>query len=100
MESQFQCILKVTRTTTLESLVSAGVLGGLFFLGFCWSWVVEMYKASIGKSVFLPVVVAFMVTGFFESFFFDSEVVGFLMVIYVFSQIALDREEENVRATN
>jgi len=84
----------------LESLVSAGVLGGLFFLGFCWSWVVEMYKASIGKSVFLPVVVAFMVTGFFESFFFDSEVVGFLMVIYVFSQIALDREEENVRATN
>lgn len=77
----------------LEAFASSGVFGGLAFIGFCLFWFYELSKTRDARIYYLPVVVAFMVSGFFENTFTDSEVLHSILLIYFFSQIAIDSEE-------
>ncbi len=78
----------------LEAFASTGIFGGLAFVGFCVFWFYELHRSSQTKLIFMPVVCAFFVSGFFENTFTDSEVLNFILLIYFASQIALDWEEQ------
>lgn len=75
----------------LEAFASTGIPGGLAFLAFCAYWVAEASRSRY-RLLFLPLILAFLVSGFFENTFFDSEVLNAILLIYLFSQI-LFREE-------
>ncbi|MDF1859551.1 MAG: O-antigen ligase family protein [Verrucomicrobiales bacterium] len=75
----------------LEAFASTGIFGGLSFLGFCYFWVAETVRSRY-RILFLPLVLAFLVSGFFECTFFDSEVLNAVLVIYLFSWILYARE--------
>lgn len=75
----------------LEAFAGMGILGGLAFLGFCGAWLYECSRTP-GMSLFiLPSVVAFCVSGLFESTFIDAEVVNVVMLFYLASQLAYRR---------
>ncbi|MDF1755937.1 MAG: O-antigen ligase family protein [Verrucomicrobiales bacterium] len=76
----------------LEAFASTGVFGGLAFVGFSVSWLCEVWRRRRTRLLFFPVVVAFVVSGCFQCTFIDGEVLTMLMLLYVASQIALDRE--------
>lgn len=77
----------------LESFVSTGFIGGLAFLGFCYCWVREAWKSGYGI-VFVPLISAFLISGFFEDTFFDSEVLNCILLIYLFTQMSLRPGEQ------
>jgi len=77
----------------LEAFASTGVLGGIAYLGFCACWVWEVSRRNLTRSLFLPLVIAFLASSFFQNVFTDSEVLGFLLFLYFASQISLDWEE-------
>tara|TARA_R110000850_G_scaffold145753_8_gene267973 strand:+ start:2394 stop:3674 length:1281 start_codon:yes stop_codon:yes gene_type:complete len=79
----------------LEALVATGIFGGIAFLGFCWFWAKEVWNSDLGKALFFPGVVAFLVSGNFENTFTDSEVLTMIMVLYVCSQLVLDWERRS-----
>jgi len=81
----------------LEMFASTGAVGGLGFLWFCGQWVREVGRSRRVRLFFLPVLVAFLVSGLFECTFTDSEVLHLLMLIYVASQLALVAERAGVR---
>ncbi len=69
----------------LEAFASTGVLGGLSFLAFCASWLWESWRSPYAM-LFVPLIAAFLVSGFFENTFFDSEVLNAVLLIYLCSQ--------------
>ncbi|MEX2577581.1 MAG: O-antigen ligase family protein [Verrucomicrobiales bacterium] len=77
----------------LEAFASTGVLGGIAFLGFCFCWLREAWRSE-HAAIFVPLIAAFLVSGFFENTFFDSEVLNCILLIYLFSQIVFNREAE------
>lgn len=78
-----------------EAFASSGFFGGVAFLGFCLFWMNELVRSNISKLYFLPVVICFVVSGFFECTFTDSEVLHTILLIYFVSQVSLDREAGN-----
>jgi O-antigen ligase len=76
----------------LEAFASTGIFGGFAFLGFCYFWVAETVRSRY-RLLFLPLILAFLVSGFFECTFFDSEVLNAILLIYLFSRILYAREE-------
>ncbi len=83
-----------------EAFASNGFLGGFSLIAFCIFWVRELYRSKHAKLYFLPVVWAFIVSGFFENTFTDSEVLHTIMILYLFSQMALDAEMETGEKSN
>ncbi len=79
----------------LEAFASTGVFGGLAFLGFCFCWTREASRSRYAF-IFVPLIVAFLISGFFENTFFDSEVLNCILLIYLISQIVFDREAGTV----
>lgn len=77
----------------LEAFASTGLLGGLFFIGFVGFWFAEVMRSKIARPYFVPVIAAFAISGFFENTFTDSEVLSVILLIYLVSQVLLDREE-------
>ncbi len=77
----------------LEAFASTGVFGGLAFLGFCGFWWREVWYSKVARYYFLPVIGAFLVSGFFENTFTDSEVLHTILLIYFLSQVVLDWEQ-------
>jgi len=75
----------------LEAFASTGVFGGIAFLGFCFCWMREAWRSHYAM-LFVPLIAAFLVSGFFENTFFDSEVLNCILLIYLFSQIVFDAE--------
>ncbi len=69
----------------LEAFASTGVFGGLCLIGFCSSWIREVWRSRYAV-LFVPLVCAFIVSGLFEDTFYDSEVLNCLLLIYLFSQ--------------
>lgn len=69
----------------LEALASTGLFGGLAFLGFCGCWTREALRSRYAF-IFVPLIVAFLVSGFFANTFFDSETLNCILLIYYFSQ--------------
>ncbi|MAS95549.1 MAG: hypothetical protein CMO55_20300 [Verrucomicrobiales bacterium] len=76
----------------LEAFVSTGFLGGIALLGFCYCWIREAWKSGYAV-YFVPLISAFLVSGFFENTFFDSEVLNCILLIYLFTQMVLDWEK-------
>ena len=68
-----------------EALASTGLFGGLAFLGFCGCWTREALRSRYAF-IFVPLIVAFLVSGFFANTFFDSETLNCILLIYYFSQ--------------
>ncbi|MEM9015806.1 MAG: O-antigen ligase family protein [Verrucomicrobiota bacterium] len=79
----------------LESFASMGILGGLVFTGFCYFWLREAWRSRYA-SLWVPLIVAFVLSGLFENTFFDSEVLNCILLIYFFSQVVmrLERQEK------
>lgn len=75
----------------LEAFASSGVLGGIGFLAFVFLWARECWSVPEVRRFFMPLIAVFLVSGFFENTFFDSEVLSCILLIYLCSQIALDR---------
>lgn len=71
----------------LEAFASGGAVGGILFLMFCGFWFAEMWAWNSGRVFFVPVIAAFLVSGFFECTFSDSEVLCFVMLLYTAGQI-------------
>lgn len=82
----------------LEALASTGLLGALAFLGFCGCWFREVLRGTLARAVFLPVIVAYLLSGFVQNMFTDSEVLNFLLFLYFLSQVLLDWEESRSRS--
>lgn len=78
----------------LEALASTGALGGIACAGFCLSWLREAWQYRRTAGIFVPLVLAFIVSGCFENTFYDSEVMSCIMLIYFCSQIAFDRQSQ------
>jgi len=76
----------------LEAFASNGFFGGVAFIAFCIFWIYELVRSSHAKLYFLPIALAFFVSGFVENTFTDSEVLHCIMVLYFISQVALDAE--------
>jgi O-antigen ligase len=101
MEMDFPRIVKGIETISyfkghahnnyIEAFASTGVFGGISLIAFCISWCREVWgnRYSI---IFIPLIVAFIVSGFFENTFYDSEVLNCILLIYLFSQIAISSE--------
>ena len=101
MEMDFPRIVKGIETISyfkghahnnyIEAFASTGVFGGISLIAFCISWCREVWgnRYSI---IFIPLIVAFLVSGFFENTFYDSEVLNCILLIYLFSQIAISSE--------
>lgn len=77
----------------LEALASTGIFGAVAFLGFCGLWTREALR-SCYACIFVPLIVAFLVSGFFTDTFFDSETLNGILLIYFFSQWIFHREKE------
>jgi O-antigen ligase len=77
----------------LEAFASTGVFGGLAFLGFCFFWLVEVFRSQRYRVLLLPLVSSFLLTGLFDCTFFDGEIASSVMLLYVLSQLLLDHEE-------
>lgn len=77
----------------LEALASTGIFGALAFLGFCACWFREALKGKLTRALFLPVIVAYLLSGCVQNMFTDSEVLNFLLFLYFLSQVVLDWEE-------
>lgn len=75
----------------LEAFAGTGLFGGLAFLGFCGFWAYEALRSRFAMILFPPVV-AFLVSGFFENTFFDSEVLNGILLFYVVSRIVISQE--------
>ena len=73
----------------LEAFASTGMIGGLAFLAFCFAWMHEMFRSTHTKIFFIPVLVAFLVSGLFENTFTDSEVLNSILLLYLISQVVL-----------
>lgn len=83
----------------LESFASTGVLGGVFFLGFCGCWCWEVWRGRLARRMFLPVILAFAVSSLVQNMFTDSEVLNFVLLIYFVSQLVLDWQDSEGTAT-
>jgi len=66
----------------LEAFASTGFAGGLSFLAFCLAWLGEARRHRFA-SVLVPPLAAFLVSGFFENTFFDSEVLNCVLLLYL-----------------
>jgi len=77
----------------LEAFASIGVFGGLCFIGFCSAWFREVWRSRY-RELFIPLLVAFIVSGLFENTFYDSEVLNCILLIYFFSQVAIVWEKK------
>lgn len=77
----------------LEAFVATGIFGGVAFLGFCFFWMREAMKSRYAL-YFVPLIVAFLISGFFENTFFDGEVLNAILLIYLFSQMVFNLEEQ------
>lgn len=77
----------------LETFATTGFLGGIAFLAFCFYWFREV-KGSYYRTILLPPMVAFLVSGLFENTFFDSETLNTILLIYLISQWVLSHEKE------
>jgi O-antigen ligase len=75
----------------IEAFASTGVFGGISLIAFCISWCREVWRSRY-RIIFGPLIVAFIVSGFFENTFYDSEVLNCILLIYLFSQIAISSE--------
>ncbi|MDF1813653.1 MAG: O-antigen ligase family protein [Verrucomicrobiales bacterium] len=80
----------------LEAFASTGVFGGLAFLAFTGFWFREINSDPVAKIVFVPAIVAFAVAGFFENTFTDSEVLHWIVFVYIASQLFLLSDRNNV----
>lgn len=80
----------------LEAFASSGVFGGISFLGFCICWLIETCRSKHARLFFVPLVAAFVVSGFFENTFTDSEVLHTILLIYFLSQVVMDRDSPSV----
>lgn len=67
----------------LEAFASTGIFGGGAFLLFCWCWLRESLRSPY-RLVFAPLVTTFLISGFFENTFFDSEVLNCILLIWLF----------------
>lgn len=83
----------------LEALASTGILGGLAFLGFCSCWLREAWRHRETALLFVPLIGAFLVSGFFENTFFDSELLSAILLVWCFSQVLFDREDRDPPVT-
>jgi len=81
----------------LEAFASNGVFGGVAFFAFCGYWWAEVLRSQRGRVYFLPAVTAFIVSGFFENTFTDSEVLHTILLIYSVSQMALLLENSEAK---
>lgn len=70
----------------LEAFVSTGVAGGLCFIGFFafWSW--EVFRSREHRVYFIPLLASILVTGLFDSTFFDGEGSTPIFLIYLACQ--------------
>lgn len=73
----------------IEAFAGTGVFGGIMFCGFCVTWILECTRTRLLQIFILPGVVAFCVSGMFESTFIDSETVNVVMLLYLVSQMLL-----------
>lgn len=81
----------------LEAFAGTGVFGGIAFAGFCGAWIYECSRRKDLQIFILPSAVAFVVSGLFESSFIDSEVVNVVMLLYLISQLVLNRATRTLR---
>jgi len=51
------------------------------------------------REIFVPLIAIFLAAGIFENTFYDSEELNCILLIYVFSQVAI-RHERNSTANN
>ena len=77
----------------LEALAATGTFGAVAFLGFCGVWTREALRSRYA-CIFVPLIVTFLVSGFFTDTFFDSETLNCILLIYFFSQWNFHREKE------
>lgn len=73
----------------LEAFASTGILGLLALSGFLVCWLREVWSQPKTRLIFAPAISGFLVAGFFENSFTDSEVTVLVMSFYVASQIML-----------
>lgn len=76
----------------LEYLAATGFVGAALFLAFCGVWAIEVGRVRRLRLLVQSSIVALLVSGMVECNFFDSEVISFIMLIYLFSQVALIQE--------
>lgn len=76
----------------LQAFATTGIPGGLLFLGFCWSWLREAWASPTCRRIFLPAIVAFLVSGMFDASFFNGETASAALLLYFGTQALLHRE--------
>ncbi len=76
----------------LEAFAGSGVPGGLLFCGFCLAWLREGFGSRRCRLFLVPSIVAFCVSGMFESTFIDSETVNIILLLYLATQLVLRTE--------
>lgn len=84
------------RNNYLKAFAPTCVLGGLAFLGFFYSWLLECCNSGSHREFFTPIVAAFLVSGMFENTFYDSEVLNVVLVFYLCSQVVMTEEVKQV----
>ena len=76
----------------LEAFGATGAFGGFAFLGFLFFWCREVIRDRLARIIFLPVLVAYLISSWVQDMFTDSEVLNFLLLLYFVSQLVIDRE--------
>ncbi len=77
----------------LEAFASTGLLGGLSLLAFITFWFKEAWEYFYSRVCFIPIIVAFFVSGFFENTFTDSEVLHVVLFLYFLSRVVIEYEK-------
>jgi O-antigen ligase len=78
----------------LEAFASTGVFGGIALLLFFYCWLREALRSRYAQ-LFVPLIGAFLVSGFFEDTFYDSEVLNCILLIYLATQWSLSEERDH-----